>query len=83
MMELNSWFSYDPHLKITSFFIIFYRGLTISEKLGTKRLTKFILPRKDCMAFLDDGGGRLAMACVRSGSIIIPFLDTIKPSNFP
>jgi hypothetical protein len=82
-MKLKAWFSCDPHLKIASLFIMFCKDLTISEKLGTKCLTKCILPRKDCMDFLDDGGGTLAMACVRSRSIIIHFLETIKPRNFP
>jgi hypothetical protein len=35
------------------------------------------------MAFLEEGGGSLAMAWVLSGSIIIPSLDTINPSSLP
>jgi hypothetical protein len=34
------------------------------------------------MAFLE-GGGRLERAWVLSGSIIIPYLETINPINFP
>jgi hypothetical protein len=35
------------------------------------------------MAFLEEGGESLAIAWVLSGSIIIPFLDTINPSSLP
>jgi hypothetical protein len=35
------------------------------------------------MDFLEEGGGRLEMDWVLLGSIIIPSLETINPSNFP
>jgi hypothetical protein len=35
------------------------------------------------MAFLEEGGGRLEMDWVLSGSIIIPSLETINPRNLP
>jgi hypothetical protein len=46
-------------------------------------LTKLIWPRKDCIDFLEVGGESLVMTCVLSGSIIIPSLDTMNPSNLP
>jgi hypothetical protein len=35
------------------------------------------------MAFLEEGGGRLAIAWVLLRSIIIPYLENINPSNLP
>jgi hypothetical protein len=60
-----------------------WSGFTVSVKLGTNLLTKFIFPRKDCMDLLLWGGGILEMASVLSGSIIIPYLDTMNPSSLP
>jgi hypothetical protein len=37
----------------------------------------------DCMAFLEEGWGRLEMAWVLSGLIIIQYLETLNPRNFP
>jgi hypothetical protein len=60
-IDSKAWLSKGPQWYYTSFFIRFCNGLTISEKLGTNILTKFILPRKDCMEFFDEGGGSFEM----------------------
>lgn len=76
-------FSLDPHLNLTFFFIISCLGFTVSTKLGMNHLTKLILPRNDCMAFLFWGGGVFVIYLFLSGSIFIPCLETMKPSSFP
>jgi len=82
-IESEDWLSWDPQWYCTSFFIKFCNGLTISEKLGMNLLTKFIWPRKDCIDFLEEGGGSLEMTWVLSGSMIIPSLNTMNPRSFP
>ena len=83
LILINDYFSLSPHEKLLSFLIIFCSGCTISEKLGTNLLTKFIFPKKDCMDFLVAGKGILEMAYVLSRSIMIPSFDTTNPSKIP
>ena len=82
-IQLNDYFSGSTHLKTTSFLIIFCKGRMISEKLGINLLTKFIFPRKDCIAFLLEGKVILDMSWVHLGSIVIPCFDTTHPNKRP
>jgi len=79
----NASFWVSDHLNKTFFLIRSWSGLTICAKFGTNLLTKFIFPRKDCMVFFELWSPIFAMASDLSGSIIIPFLETIKPKSFP
>jgi hypothetical protein len=46
------YFYLDPHLNSTFIFIMSCMGFIVSTKLGMNHLTKFILPKNDCMDFL-------------------------------
>ena len=79
----NASFWVSDHLNKTFFLIRSWSGLTICAKFGTNLLTKFIFPRKDCMAFFQPGSPIFAMASDIFGSIIIPYLETINTRSFP
>ena len=83
LILINSSFKTSYHLNKTSFLIISCNGLTIYPKFGTNLLTKFILPRKDCMAFFELRSPIFTMASILSGSSIIPSLEIIKPKSLP
>ncbi len=72
-----------PRLKIKFFLIMDWRGKTICEKSGTNILTKLICPRKDCIDFLLWGKGIWEISLILSGSMWIPYLDTMNPMSFP
>ena len=46
-------------------------------------LRKLILPRKACNSLMFLGGLMLRMASILAGSILIPYLDIMCPSNLP
>ena len=71
------------HLNGTSFLTKCCKGLTTWEKFGTNLQTKLILPKKDCIAFLELGRLILEIASVHSGSMIMPSLEMMKPKKLP
>jgi len=76
-------FSTYVHLNWTSFFIIYWRGLTIWEKSRINLLTKLIVPKKDCIDLFLCGVEICIIALVRSGSTEIPSLEIICPDSLP
>jgi len=68
---------------MASFLSNLFKGLTISAKWGINLLTKFIFPKKDFNPLTFTSGGILRMACILSGSILIPCFETMWPNNFP
>ena len=79
---LNAFFSTSFHLNYTLCLTICIKGLTIWAKSGTNLRTKLIVPMNDCIPFLLWGKGICSMALILSGSMEIPFLETMWPSSF-
>ena len=71
------------HLKFASFLIISWSGLIISAKLEVNLVTKFILPKKDCICLLLCGSAMIFMASILPGSIVIPFGEIKNLNNVP
>jgi hypothetical protein len=71
------------HFIFVSFLSMFVMFLRISAKLGMNLLRKFIFPMKDYNYLMFLGWSIFWMASILLGSILIPYLDIICPSNFP
>ena len=71
------------HLRNESFLSILFISLIMSAKLDMNLLKKLILPRKACNSLMFLGGLMLRIASILVGSILIPYLEIMCPSNLP
>lgn len=71
------------HLHTSSSLINAWKCLIISTNLEMNLKTKFILPKKDCMAFLFFRNAFVVMDSILSWSMIIPSLEIRYPKSFP
>ena len=71
------------HLRTQYFLSILFNFLIISAKLDMNLLKKLILPRKACNSFMFLGGLMLRISSILAGSILIPSLEIMCPSNLP
>ena len=71
------------HLSTEYYFSILLSSLIILARFEMNLLRKLILPRKACNYLIFLGGLMFRIASILAGSILIPALDIICPSNLP